>query len=163
MVGPPATNFHSLHLLPPVLTFRRQPDARLAWTKADSAASTPARVAPCSPDRLPRPKPFAAILPRGARGRAISPPGTVVRSARRRPDVPLTSILRSVSTSGGPAMCSGTSTHSCAYPTATGSHATVCAHSCRHMQRYQPSRHGLSRSPALAQLSTWQPTGVQIP
>src|ERR1019366_9425056 len=86
------------------------------------------------------------------------------------PDLPLrnyphalTSILRSVCLTTAPALCSGTSTHSCAYPTATGSHATVCAHSCRHMQRYQPPRHGLSRPPALAQLSTWPPTGVQIP
>jgi len=58
---------------------------------------------------------------------------------------------------------SGTWTHSCAYPTATGSRAGFRAHSCRHLQRYHRSQPGLSRSPALAQLSTWPPTGIQIP
>jgi hypothetical protein len=64
----------------------------------------------------------------------------------------LTSILRGVSTSCGPGMCSRTATHSYAYPTATGSRTTICPHSCRHVRRYQRSRPGLSASPALAPL-----------
>ena len=50
------------------------------------------------------------------------------------------SIRRSACLTTAPAMCSGTSTHSCVYPTATGSRAGFRAHSCRHVRRCHRSR-----------------------